>query len=73
MFESTTSFYNLCHDLSRSSTQSILEREMSFFQVVVKISNFQIFTDFERKKSELFYAINCDPIAHFVPAQKRTA
>ncbi len=35
-------------------------------------SDFQIFTDLDRKQSELLYAINCDPISHFVLAQKRT-
>ncbi len=51
----------------------LLESEMyPLFEVVVKISDFQIFTDSDRRKSEILYAINCDPITNFVLALKHT-
>ncbi len=52
-------------------TLSILESEIEpLFEDRVKISDFHIFTDSDRKKSELLYDVYCYSIVYFVLAQK---
>ncbi len=39
---------------------------------MVKMSNFQISIDSDKETYEFLYAIYCNPLSHFILAQKRT-
>ncbi len=53
-------------------SQLIDPQKRDIFGVRIKISDFQIFIDSDREKSEFLYAIYCNPLAHLILAQKRT-
>ncbi len=59
--------------IRKGPTLSTLESEIwPLFEKRVKISDFQIFVDSDRKKAEFLYGIYCYAIAHFILAPKRT-